>query len=188
MASTDKTVLWVDEAVRIDAGDSYDNETTDNQADRTDSDADLGYRYYFDGSWTSWMSDYTWDVSFSSPGMEEIKVVARDERRKESEELIITVEVKANTQPVAVLTSNLSEVVEGGFVTFDVGQSYDPDDRAELEYRFSFGDAVYSDWVAEGQTVRLYQNAFFNGPNGNYRPIVERKSYGTISESCVSSN
>ena len=23
---------------------------------------------------------------------------------------------------------------------------------------------------------------------GNYRPIVERKSYGTISESCVSSN
>ena len=166
VASTDKTVLWVDEAVRIDAGDSYDNETTDNQADRTDSDADLGYRYYFDGSWTSWMSDYTWDVSFSSPGMKEIKVVARDERRKESEELIITVEVKANTQPVAVLTSNISEIVEGGFVTFDLSQSYDPDDRAELEYRFSFGDAVYSDWVAEGQTVRLYQNAFFNGPNG----------------------
>ncbi|MDP7666165.1 MAG: PKD domain-containing protein [Candidatus Poseidoniia archaeon] len=166
VASTDKTVLWVDEAVRIDAGDSYDNETTDNQADRTDSDADLGYRYYFDGSWTSWMSDYTWDVSFSSPGMKEIKVVARDERRKESEELIITVEVKANTQPVAVLTSNSSEIVEGGFVTFDLSQSYDPDDRAELEYRFSFGDAVYSDWVAEGQTVRLYQNAFFNGPNG----------------------
>ena len=166
MASTDKTVVWVDESIRIDAGDSYDNETTDNQADRNDSDADLGYRYYFDGGWTSWMSDYTWDVSFSSPGMEEIKVMARDERRKESEELIITVEVKANTQPVAVLTSNISEVVEGGFVTFDVSQSYDPDDRAELEYRFSFGDAVYSDWVAEGQTVRLYRNAFFNGPDG----------------------
>ncbi len=92
--------------------------------------------------------------------------MARDERRKESEELIITDEVKANTQPVAILTSNLSEVVEGAFVTFDVGQSYDPDNRAELEYRFSFGDAVYSDWVVEGQTVRLYQNAFFNGPNG----------------------
>ena len=166
MASTDKTVIWVDEAVRIDAGDSYDNETTDNQADRNDSDADLGYRYYFDGGWTAWVSDYTWDVSFSSPGMEEMKVMARDERRKESEELIITVEVKANTQPVAVLTSNISEVVEGGFVTFDVDQSYDPDDRAELEYRFSFGDAVYSDWVAEGQTVRLYRNAFFNGPDG----------------------
>ena len=166
IASTDKTVIWVDEAVRIDAGDSYDNETTDNQADRNDSDADLSYRYYFSGGWTAWVSDYTWDVSFSSPGMEEMKVVARDERRKESEELIITVEVKANTQPVAVLTSNISEVVEGGFVTFDVDQSYDPDDRAELEYRFSFGDAVYSDWVAEGQTVRLYQNAFFNGPNG----------------------
>jgi len=166
MASTDKTVVWVDESIRIDAGDSYDNETTDNQADRNDSDADLGYRYYFDGGWTSWVSDYTWDVSFSSPGMEEIKVMARDERRKESEELIITVEVKANTQPIAVMYSNISEVVEGGFVTFDVGQSYDPDDRAELEYRFSFGDAVYSDWVAEGQTVRLYRNAFFNGPNG----------------------
>ena len=166
IASTDKTVIWVDEAVRIDAGDSYDNETTDNQADRNDSDADLSYRYYFSGGWTAWVSDYTWDVSFSSPGMEEMKVMARDERRKESEELIITVEVKANTQPVAVLTSNISEVVEGGFVTFDVNQSYDPDDRAELEYRFSFGDAVYSDWVAEGQTVRLYQNAFFNGPNG----------------------
>jgi len=166
IASTDKTVIWVDEAVRIDAGDSYDNETTDNQADRNDSDADLSYRYYFSGGWTAWVSDYTWDVSFSSPGMEEMKVVVRDERRKESEELIITVEVKANTQPVAVLTSNISEVVEGGFVTFDVNQSYDPDDRAELEYRFSFGDAVYSDWVAEGQTVRLYQNAFFNGPKG----------------------
>ena len=185
MASTDKTVLWVDEAVRIDAGDSYDNETTDNQADRTDSDADLGYRYYFDGSWTSWMSDYTWDVSFSSPGMKEIKVVARDERRKESEELIITVEVKANTQPVAVLTSNVSEIVEGGFVTFDVSQSYDPDDRAELEYRFSFGDAVYSDWVTEGQTVRLYQNAFFNGPNGGELQIdsgeeVLRDNFGIM--------
>lgn len=166
MASTDKTVVWVDESIRIDAGDSYDNETTDNQADRNDSDADLGYRYYFDGGWTSWVSDYTWDVSFSSPGMEEIKVMARDERRKESEELIITIEVKANTQPVAVLTSNLSEVVEGGFVTFDVDQSYDPDNRAELDYRFSFGDAVYSDWVAEGETVRLYRNAFFNGPDG----------------------
>ena len=166
IASTDKTVIWVDEAVRIDAGDSYDNETTDNQAARNDSDADLSYRYYFSGGWTAWVSDYTWDVSFSSPGMEEMKVMARDERRKESEELIITVEVKANTQPVAVLTSNISEVVEGGFVTFDVNQSYDPDDRAELEYRFSFGDAVYSDWVAEGQTVRLYQNAFFNGPKG----------------------
>jgi hypothetical protein len=51
-------------------------------------------------------------------------------------------------------------------VTFDVIQSYDPDGRADLEYRFSFGDGVYSDWVREGQTTRLYRNAFFNGPNG----------------------
>ena len=35
-----------------------------------------------------------------------------------------------------------------------------------MEYRFSFGDNVYSDWVKEGQTVRLYRNAFFTGPNG----------------------
>ena len=203
IASTDKTVVWIDEAIRIDAGDSYDNETTDNQADRTDSDADLSYRYHFDGGWTAWVSDYTWDVSFSSPGLEEIKVVTRDERRKESEELIITVEVKANTQPVAVLRASYSvcpaytteeplpsscilpwpdnslglswfESGDDGLmsleisndVIFNVSQSYDPDERAELEYRFSFGDGVYSDWVAEGQTVRLYQNAFFNGPDG----------------------
>ena len=208
MASVDKTVVWVDESIRIDAGGSYDNETTDNQADRTDSNADLSYRYYFDGGWTAWVSDYTWDLSFSSPGMEEIKVMARDERRKESEELIITVEVKANAQPVAVLRasfavcpaytteemlpsdcvlpwpenmrglpttgwfdsitgdSTLMSLKISQTVIFNVSQSYDPDERAELEYRFSFGDAVYSDWVAEGQTVRLYQNAFFNGPNG----------------------
>ena len=204
IASADKTVVWIDEAIRIDAGDSYDNETTDNQADRTDSDADMSYRYYFDGGWTAWVSDYTWDVSFSSPGMKEIKVVTRDERRKESEELIITVEVKANTQPVAVLRASyfvcpaytdelgtecaipwpetaraaglwydsitgdtrLMSLEISQTVIFNVSQSYDPDERAELEYRFSFGDAVYSDWVAEGQTVRLYQNAFFNGPNG----------------------
>jgi len=165
-ASVDKEIVWVDESIRVDAGNSYDNETTDGVEDRTDSDADLGYRYHYDGGWTSWVSDYTWDLSFSNPGMKEIKVMARDERRKESTEKTITVEVKANTQPVAVITSNITEVVVGGFVTFDVTQSYDPDDRADLEYRFSFGDGVYSDWVREGQTTRLYRNAFFNGPNG----------------------
>ena len=168
-ALVDKTIVWVDEAIRIDAGDSYDNETTDGQADRTDDVSDLEYRYYFDGGWTSWVSDYTWDISFSAPGMKEAKVMVRDERRKESEELTVTVEVKANTQPVAVLSSNIStpiELVNEGFITFNVSQSYDPDDRAELEYRFSFGDAVYSDWVTEGQSVRLYQNAVFTGPNG----------------------
>jgi hypothetical protein len=114
-----------------------------------------------------------------------MKVVARDERRKESEELIITVEVKVNTQPVAVLTSNISEVVEGGFVTFDVDQSYDPDDRAELEYRFNFGDGVYSDWVREGYTVRLYENVTFTGSNGgtleeNSGEEVLRDKFGAI--------
>ena len=166
VASAEKNVVWVDEVVRIDAGGSYDNETTNNQPDRDDDSADLDYRYYFDGDWTSWVSDYTWDGSFSSPGMKEVKVVARDERKKESEEFIIPIEVRANTQPVAILTSNISQVMLGSFLTFDISQSNDPDERAELEYRFSFGDAVYSDWVAEGQTVRLYQNAFFNGANG----------------------
>lgn len=160
------SVIWVDESTRVDAGDSYDNETTDGGQDRTDSDADLDYRYYYDGGWTSWVADYTWDLSFSNPGEKEIKVMVRDERRKESTEKILSVEVKANSQPVAILSSNITDVPAGGFVTFDVTQSYDPDDRADLEYRFSFGDGVYSDWVSEGQTVRLYRNAFFNGPNG----------------------
>jgi hypothetical protein len=202
-ASVDKTILWVDESARIDAGNSYDNETTDGDLDRVDGDADLTYRYYFDDGWTSWVGDYTWDVSFSTPGDKEVIVMTRDERRKESEELIIMIEVKANTQPIAILRGGNSatgidefsqyypywddegedvwgglnyyddggsdtqlDILEGDFVTFDVNSSYDPDNRAELEYRFSFGDNVYSDWVKEGQTVRLYRNAFFTGPNG----------------------
>jgi hypothetical protein len=112
-----------------------------------------------------------------------VKVVARDERKKESEELIIPIEVRANTQPVAILTSNISQVMLGSFLTFDISQSNDPDERAELEYRFSFGDAVYSDWVAEGQTVRLYQNAFFNGANGGeLQADSGEEAYETILE------
>ncbi len=165
-ASVDKTILWVDESARIDAGNSYDNETTDGDLDRADGDADLTYRYYFDDGWTSWVGDYTWDVSFSTPGDKEVIVVTRDERRKESDEKTIAIQVKANTQPVAVLNANVTDAPEGSFITFDVSDSYDPDNRAELEYRFSFGDNVYSDWVKEGQTVRLYRNAFFTGANG----------------------
>ena len=166
-ASLESSVVWVDESVRVNAGDSYDNETTGGAEDNADGVADLEYRYYSsENGWTSWVDDYTWDFSFSNPGNKEIKVMARDERRKESTEKILSVEVKANTQPVAIISSNITDVPAGGFVTFDVTQSYDPDDRAELEYRFSFGDGVYSDWVSEGETVRLYRNAFFNGPNG----------------------
>ena len=165
-ATIDKTILWVDEAARVDAGNSYDNETTDGEMDRLDGNADLTYRYYFDGSWTTWVSDYTWDLSFSTPGEKEILVQTRDERRKESTQQVITVEVKANTQPIAILKSNITEASDGAFITFDVSDSYDPDYRAELEYRFNFGDNVFSDWVKEGQTVRLYRNAFFTGPNG----------------------
>ena len=166
-ASLESSVVWVDESVRVNAGDSYDNETTGGAEDNADGVADLEYRYYSsENGWTSWIDDYTWDFSFSNPGNKEIKVMVRDERRKESTEKILSVEVKANTQPVAIINSNITDVPAGGFVTFDVTQSYDPDDRAELEYRFSFGDGVYSDWVSEGETVRLYRNAFFNGPNG----------------------
>ena len=165
-ASIDKAILWVDESARIDAGNSYDNETTNGELDRADSNADLTYKYFCDGCPVGWMGDYTVDISFDTPGEKEITVVTRDERRKESDPITIMIEVKANTQPIAILKSNVTEAPEGSYVTFDVSDSYDPDNRAQLEYRFSFGDNVYSDWVKEGQTVRLYRNAFFTGPNG----------------------
>ena len=188
VASVDTNLLWIDEPVRVNAGQSYDTETTDGEPDNNDGDADLTYRYYTENGWTSWVADYTWDMSFSSPGEKEILVAARDERSKESEEYSITVEVKANTQPTAVLLTNLStpaELPDGGFVTFDVSQSFDPDEKSELEYRFSFGDGVYSDWVADGQTVRLYRNAFFTGTNGGELQLdsgeeVLRNNFGII--------
>ena len=150
VASVDTSLLWIDEPVRVDAGQSYDTETTDGEPDNADGEPDLTYRYFTENGWTSWVSDYTWDMSFSSPGEKEILVAARDERSKESDEYSITVEVKANTQPTAILLTNVSspvEVSDGGFITFDVSQSFDPDEKSELEYRFSFGDNVYSDWV-----------------------------------------
>ena len=172
VASIDNEVLWIDEYARIDAGASYDTETTDGDADG-DADssdngnfADLQYRFYFDGSWTSWLNKFTQDVSYSTSGEKEIIIMTRDERRKESDEITISVTVKSNAQPIAILNSNISEVADGGFVTFDVSESYDPDYRVGLEYRFIFGDGVYSNWVVEGDLVVLYRNAFFNGPNG----------------------
>ena len=188
VASVDTDVLWIDEPVRVNAGESYDTETTDGEPDNSDGNADLTYRYYTENGWTSWVADYTWDISFSSPGNKEILVAARDERSKESEEFSIDVEVKANTQPTAILLTNLStpaELPDGGFVTFDVSQSFDPDEKSDLEYRFSFGDGVYSDWVADGQTVRLYRNAFFTGTNGGELQLdsgeeVLRNNFGII--------
>ena len=188
VASVDTTILWIDEPVRVDAGETYDTETTDGEPDNNDGDADLTYRYYTENGWTSWVADYTWDISFSSPGNKEILVAARDERSKEADEYSVMVEVKANTQPTSILLTNLSspvEIPEGGFVTFDVSQSFDPDEKAELEYRFSFGDNVYSDWVKDGQTVRLYNNAFFTGTNGGELQLdsgeeVIRDQFGII--------
>ena len=172
VGSIDNAVLWIDEYTRIDAGASYDTETTggnpDQDADGDDNGnfADLQYRFYFDGGWTSWLNKFTQDVSFSTPGEKEVVIMSRDERRKESDEITINIIVKSNTQPIAILNSNISEVAEGGFVTFDVSQSYDPDYRVGLEYRFIFGDGIYSNWVVEGDLVVLYRDAFFNGPNG----------------------
>ena len=188
IASVDTNLLWIDEPVRVNAGESYDTETTDGEPDNSDGDADLTYRYFTENGWTSWVADYTWDMSFSSPGEKEILVAARDERSKESDEYSITVEVKANTQPTAILLTNVSapvEIPDGGFITFDVSQSFDPDEKSELEYRFSFGDNVYSDWVKEGQTVRLYRNAFFTGTNGGELQLdsgeeVLRNKFGII--------
>ena len=224
--SKNKEILWVDEYVRIDAGASYDNETTNGEADNlSDEDdngnfADLQYRFYFDDGWTSWLSKFTQDISYSTAGEKEIIVMSRDERRKESDEITINVIVKTNSQPIAMLRAGNSatgnefildvfaddwedknwyeddssdtqiNIVEGDSVTFDVCESYDPDiiiagistvwsESQErwvpsykygacklLEYRFDFGDGVYSDWVAEGEIVRLYRDAFFEGSDG----------------------
>ena len=81
--------------------------------------ADLQYRFYFDGEWTTWVSKMTQEISYSTPGEKEVKIMTRDERRKESEEITLNIIVKANTQPIAILTSSLSDIIEGEFVTFD---------------------------------------------------------------------
>ena len=129
VASIDNEVLWIDEYARIDARASYDTETTDGDADG-DADssdngnfADLQYRFYFDGGWTSWLNKFTQDVSYSTSGEKEIINMTRDERRKESDEITISVTVKSNAQPIAILNSNISEVADGGFVKFDVSET-----------------------------------------------------------------
>ena len=43
LASVDTTVLWIDEPVRVDAGESYDTETTDGEPDNEDGNACLLY-------------------------------------------------------------------------------------------------------------------------------------------------
>ena len=164
-AFLDIVTIWVDEPVRIDAGDSYDNETTEGQADRDyGGDATMEYRYSPDegGGWSSWMFDYTRDLDFTEPGEKEMKVQVRDERGKESEVMILMVTVKSNSAPIAMLATSTTSVTLGGYVTFDASASHDPDDRADLEFRFNLGDGVYSDWVQEGETVRLYHNALFD--------------------------
>jgi len=190
IASLDKTILWIDESARIDAGASYDTETTNGNPDEDEDStsngnfADLQYRFYFDGGWTTWLNKMTQEVSYSTAGEKEIVVMTRDERRKESEEVTININVKANSQPIAILKSNLSDIVEGEFVTFDVSESYDPDYRVELEYRFIFGDGIYSDWIEEGDVALLYRDAFFNGPNGGELELgqseqILRNSFGS---------
>ena len=172
IAWLDKTMVWPKEALRIEARDSYDNETTNGEADGNDSKTDLEYNYFHEGVWSGWLGElnngYRFDITegFKEPGVKKIKVVVRDERKKESDEIILSVEVRANTQPVAILTSNVSEINNDKFVTFSVSQSNDPDQRATLEYRFDFDRKVLSDWVREGETVRLYQDAVFSGANG----------------------
>ena len=161
-AFLDLTTVWVEEPVRVDGGDSYDNETTEGQADRDyGSGATMEYRYY-DGTWSSWMFDYTRDLEFTEPGVKEVRIQVRDERGKESQQLVLTLTVKSNSAPVAMLAANTTSVTLGDYVTFDASASNDPDDRADLEFRFNLGDGVYSDWVEEGETVRLYRNAVFD--------------------------
>jgi len=156
--------VWVEEPVRVDGGDSYDNETTEGQADRDyGSGATMEYRYYpVDGTWSGWMFDYTRDLIFTEPGVKEVRIQVRDERGKESQELVLTLTVKSNSAPVAMLAANTTSVMLGGYVTFNASASNDPDNRADLEFRFNLGDGVYSDWVEESETVRLYHNALFD--------------------------
>lgn len=170
-ASIDKSIIWIEEPVRIDVGNSYDNETTNGELERADDVVDLAYKYSCDACPFGWKDDkYTLDVSFSTPGFKEIKIVAKDERGKESEEFTLIVEVKANTLPTAILNTNVSSPIvinQGEFITFDVSQSFDPDEKSDLEYRFNFGDLVYSDWVSETDlSVRLYNDPTFTGGNG----------------------
>jgi len=237
IASVNKELIWIDEYIRIDAGASYDNETTngdpDNLSDEDDNGnfADLQYRFYTD-AWSVWTSSFTKDISYSTIGEKEIIVMSRDERRKESDEITINVIVKANSQPIAMLRAGNSaqgnefildvladngldkhwyeddssrshiDIVEGDSVTFDVCESYDPDNTGGstdasgaptykydacklLEYRFDFGDGVYSDWGSEGEIVRLYRDAFFEGSNGgelqnNRGEEVLRDDFGAI--------
>jgi len=170
-AIADNNLVWKDEAIRINAGTSYDNETTDGDADMIDENADLTYSFNTDGgSKTQTLEPWICDVTFDEPGNKTITVTVSDERGKESTPFSIDITVKANTAPEAILSSNISGTIElltdFGFITFDVSQSNDPDGRAELEYRFAFGNGINSDWVKSGGTVWLYKNALFTGSNG----------------------
>ena len=188
-ATIDKSIIWIDEPVRIDVGNSYDNETTNGELERADDDVDLAYKYSCDACPSGWQdTKYTQDISFSTPGLKEITIIAKDERSKESEEFTLMVEVKANTLPTAILNTNISSPIvinDGDFITFDVSQSFDPDEKSDLEYRFDFDDGVYSDWVRETSlSVRLYKGATFTGSNGGERQEgsgeVLRDEFGII--------
>ena len=85
VASADKTEVLVGEWVTIDAGDSYDNETTEGQADRDYTGENLDYRYRITGGggWTPWGGP-TSEIRFMAEdvGEHEVKSVARDAREK----------------------------------------------------------------------------------------------------------
>jgi len=173
-ATVDKLTVWKDETVRIDAGISYDAEATDGEPDNEDGKASLEYVFNHNGNLVTQVSAYTIDLSFDTSGEKEISITVSDEpdnpSRGKQTTISVFVTVKANTRPEAILDSNISGPIEllndVGFITFDVSQSFDPDNRSDLEYRFVFGDNVYSDWVRAGGTVWLYRNALFTGTNG----------------------
>jgi len=177
VATLDTATVWVNEKVRVDARGSWDNETTNGMADGDDNQADMSYRFYA-GGWTSWRYDWDEDVEFANPGEYLIRVQVRDSRNLPSEEVILSLTVKANSQPIAILNGNTTAVTLDEHVTFDFSTSYDPDDRAELEYRLIFGDGIYSDWLEEGGVTLLYRNPIFN-PDGNLESgDLVRKSVG----------
>ena len=178
VATLDTATVWVNEKVRVDARGSWDNETTDGMADADDEVPNLQYRFYA-GGWTSWRNDWDEDIEFTTPGEYLIRVQVRDSRNLPSEEVILSLTVKANSQPIAMLNGNTTSVALGEHVTFDFSTSYDPDDRADLEYRLILGDGIYSDWLEDGGVTLLYRNPIFN-PDGDLDSgDLVRKSVGS---------
>ena len=155
---------WINNPIPFDAGGSYDNETTGNRADNEDGLPNLTYSYYPDdrGTWTDWMSNYTYSFSFGIPGVKTVELRVRDDRGQVSPTASFVLTVSANTPPVPVLTAEATEIYTNESLLLNISGSSDPEGLAILEYRFNFGYGVESDWVREGSETHVYQDVVFD--------------------------